>query len=200
MSHTLLTTTRTLLPRTVTAAFRFPQLTPRPNCHRRYVHIERRLEEELKITLPAAPSPKANYDIVCSTPSADGKELLFVSGHLPIKPDGTLLTGAVGPDSNGKSIEEGYEAARHAGLNIVATLKNYLGDLDRVDQVVKIFGIVQSTTDFKHQHLVMDGCSDVLMEVFQKPVGYHARSAIGTSTLPLDITVEVEAIVRIKPE
>lgn len=62
----------------------------------------------------------------------------------------------------------------------------------------KVFGIVNSTTDFKHQHLVMDGCSDVLMEIFGKPAGYHARSAIGTSTLPLDMVVEVEAIVKIK--
>ena len=72
--------------------------------------------------------------------------------------------------------------------------------LDRVEQIVKVFGIVNSTTCFKEQHLVMDGCSDVLMEVFDKPVGYHARSAIGTSTLPLDMVVEVEAIVQIKPE
>jgi enamine deaminase RidA (YjgF/YER057c/UK114 family) len=62
----------------------------------------------------------------------------------------------------------------------------------------KIFGIVQSTNEFKEQHLVMDGCSDVMMEVFGKPIGYHARSAIGTNTLPIDISVEVEAIVQIK--
>ena len=65
---------------------------------------------------------------------------------------------------------------------------------------LQVFGIVNSTTDFKSQHLVMDGCSDVIMEVFGKPVGYHARSAIGTSTLPLDMSVEVEAIIQIKPE
>ena len=64
----------------------------------------------------------------------------------------------------------------------------------------KVFGIVNSHTDFKHQHLVMDGCSDVIMEVFDKPIGYHARSAIGVNTLPLDASVEVEAIVKIKPE
>ena len=63
----------------------------------------------------------------------------------------------------------------------------------------QVFGIVQSTDDFKEQHLVMDGCSDVIMEVFGESVGYHARSAIGTSTLPIDISVEVEAIVQIKP-
>ena len=64
----------------------------------------------------------------------------------------------------------------------------------------QVFGIVNSTTDFKSQHLVVDGCSDVLMEVFGKPVGYHARSAIGSNTLPLDMSVEVEAIIQIKPE
>jgi enamine deaminase RidA (YjgF/YER057c/UK114 family) len=70
----------------------------------------------------------------------------------------------------------------------------------RVEQIVKMFGIVQSTNDFKEQHLVLDGCSDVIMEIFDKPVGYHARSAIGTSTLPLNMSVEIEAVVQIKPE
>ena len=65
---------------------------------------------------------------------------------------------------------------------------------------IKVFGIVNSHTNFKHQHLVMDGCSDLIMSIFNKPVGYHARSAIGVNTLPLDATVEVEAIVKIKPE
>eukprot|EP00567_Pseudictyota_dubia_P004678 CAMPEP_0197444498 /NCGR_PEP_ID=MMETSP1175-20131217/9975_1 /TAXON_ID=1003142 /ORGANISM="Triceratium dubium, Strain CCMP147" /LENGTH=197 /DNA_ID=CAMNT_0042975303 /DNA_START=9 /DNA_END=602 /DNA_ORIENTATION=- len=161
----------------------------------RSVHIEKRLEE-LGITLPAAPGPKANYNIVCHAPG----DVLYVSGHLPITADGELRTGAVGPDTGGRTVEEGYEAARHCGLNIIATLKDQLGDLDRVEQVVKVFGIVNSHTEFKHQHLVMDGCSDVIMEIFGKPVGYHARSAIGTSTLPLDMIVEVEAIVKIKPE
>jgi enamine deaminase RidA (YjgF/YER057c/UK114 family) len=154
--------------------------------------------------------------------------VLYISGHLPLQPDGTLIKGRIGPlSSGGESIAHGYQAARHAGLNIIATLKQQLGDLDRVQQIIKvrtdnrqsilgecpdkcfshncvlslelqIFGIVQSTDDFKEQHLVMDGCSDVLMQVFGQPVGYHARSAIGTSTLPLDMSVEVEAIVQIK--
>ena len=76
-------------------------------------------------------------------------------------------------------------------------LKIYIYDLYIYKS--KIFGIVQSTDDFKEQHKVMDGCSDVIMEVFGKPVGYHARSAIGTNTLPLNMSVEVEAIVQIKP-
>jgi len=179
-----------------TAAFQ--NFKPTLYKYQRNMHVENHINS-MGITLPAAPQSKANYALVSSTPSIDGKDIVFVSGHLPIKSDGTLLTGAVGPDSNGCTIEEGYVAARQAGLNIIATLKNYLGDLDRVDQIVKLFGIVQSTNDFKHQHLVMDGCSDIMVEVFGSGVGLHARSAIGTNTLPLDITVEVEAIVRIKP-
>ncbi|KAL7567126.1 hypothetical protein ACA910_009453 [Epithemia clementina (nom. ined.)] len=164
-------------------------------CCSRSVHVEKRLEE-LGITLPAAPGPKANYNIVCH---ASGN-MMYISGHLPVRPDGSMMTGRIAPSgsSEGQSLEHGYEAARHAGLNIVSTLKSQLGDLDRVKQIVKVFGIVQSTNDFKEQHKVMDGCSDLMMEVFGQPVGYHARSAIGTSTLPLDISVEVEAIVEIK--
>lgn len=160
----------------------------------RMVHIEKKLQE-LGIELPPAPTPKANYNIVCH---ASGN-MMYISGHLPLKADGTLICGRIGPESGGETIEHGYEAARQAGLNLISTMKQQLGDLDRVEQVVKVFGIVQSTNDFKSQHLVMDGCSDVIMEVFDKPVGYHARSAIGTSTLPLDMSVEVEAIVQVKP-
>lgn len=125
---------------------------------------------------------------------------MYISGHLPIKANGELCVGRVGSETceESLSVKDGYEAARHCGLNIIATLKDQLGDLDRVQQVVKVFGIVNSTKDFKHQHLVVDGCSDCLMEVFGKPVGYHARSAIGTNTLPLNMVVEVEAIVEIK--
>jgi len=159
---------------------------------RRGVHIEKQLADR-GIVLPPPSSPRANYNIVCR---ASGN-MLYISGHLPFEADGkTLRTGKIGPGHH--SLEYGYEAARLAGLNIIATLKEQLGDLDRVEQVVKVFGIVQSTDDFKEQHKVMDGCSDVMMEVFGNPVGYHARSAIGTSTLPIDISVEVEAIVQVK--
>jgi enamine deaminase RidA (YjgF/YER057c/UK114 family) len=161
---------------------------------RRHVHVEHRLRE-LGIVLPPAPSPKANYNIACH---ASGN-LLFVSGHLPLTVEGELLKGKIG--STGQSVQHGYQAARWCGLNMIATLQAQLGgNLDRVEQIVKVFGMVQSCEDFKEQHLVMDGCSDVLMQVFQQPVGYHARSAMGTSTLPLDMSVEVECIVQIKPE
>jgi YjgF/chorismate_mutase-like, putative endoribonuclease len=101
--------------------------------HQRFVHIERRLEE-LKIILPPPPTPKANYNLICKTGN-----LLFVSGHLPLLPDGFLLTGRIGrEEAGGESIEAGYEAARHCGLNIISTLKEHLGDLDRIKQIVKV--------------------------------------------------------------
>lgn len=99
----------------------------------RFVHVEKRIEE-LQIKLPPPSSPKANYNIVCHTTG----NIMYVSGHLPIRADGTLLTGRVGPESGGNTVEKGYEAARHCGLNIVSTLKSQLGDLDRVEQIVKV--------------------------------------------------------------
>jgi enamine deaminase RidA (YjgF/YER057c/UK114 family) len=178
----------------------------------RLVHVESRMKE-LGIVLPSPPVPRANYNVVCSAPG----NVLYISGHLPIMLDGTLMTGKIGTEQQVQQQERdnnqhsaatvhlarpyGYDAARHAGLNIISTLSNHLnGDLDRIVQIIKVLGIVQSTNEFQHQHIVMDGCSDLLMQVFGSKVGYHARSAIGTSTLPLNITVEVEAIVQIQPE
>lgn len=115
------------------ATFRFGLRASRQGILR-MVHIEKRLDE-LGIVLPAAPSPKANYNIVCHANS----NMLYISGHLPIQLDGTLITGRIGPEaSGGKSIAHGYEAARNAGLNIISTLKQQLGDLDRVEQIVKV--------------------------------------------------------------
>ena len=99
----------------------------------RQINIERKIEE-LNITLPSPSAPKANYNIVCHAAG----NMLYISGHLPIKADGELCTGRVGPESGGRSVEEGYEAARHCGLNIISTLKDQLGDLDRVEQIVKV--------------------------------------------------------------
>ena len=100
---------------------------------RRFVHVEKRIEE-LGIELPAAPTPKANYNIVCHA----NNNMLYISGHLPVKPDGTLMVGRIGPDSDGETIAHGYEAARHVSLNLISTMKEQLGDLDRVEQVVKV--------------------------------------------------------------
>jgi len=101
--------------------------------------------------------------------------------------------------SSSRAVEFGYEAARQAGLNLIATIKQELdGDLDRVQRVVKLFCVVQSAPDFREQHKVANGCSDLFVQVFGKERGLHARSAIGTNALPLDVSVEIEAIVRIR--
>lgn len=100
-----------------------------------WIHVEKRLNE-LGIELPTAPKPKANYNIVCH---ASGN-MLYVSGHLPVLKDGTMMTGRIGPQD--QTVEHGKQAARQAGLNIISTLKEQLGDLDRVKQVVKVCNIM----------------------------------------------------------
>ena len=159
---------------------------------RRLVHTEAHIAK-LGITLPPPGGPKANYTIAqWQTP-----ELLYLSGHLPIKLDGTIMSGHIG--DGGLPLETGQEAARWCGLGLLATIQDQLGgDLDRVERVVKLFGIVASKPGFNSQHLVLNGASDVIMEVLGDR-GYHARSAIGTNELPLMAPVEVEAIVKVKP-
>mmetsp|Transcript_37526 Transcript_37526/g.107865 ORF Transcript_37526/g.107865 Transcript_37526/m.107865 type:complete len:183 (-) Transcript_37526:40-588(-) len=160
----------------------------------RFVHIEKRIEE-LGLELPPPAPPRANYNSTCIGP---GSNMMFLSGHLPFHVDGETLTkGRIGED--GRDVEFGYQAARLVGMGLISTLKGELGDLDRIEKIVKIFGIVNSTSDFQEQHLVMNGCSDLIMEVFGKEIGFHARSAIGTNTLPLGVSVEIEAIVQFKP-
>lgn len=122
-------------------------------------------------------------------------DLLFLSGHGCQRADGSLIyEGKLGKEL---TVEQGYEAARQVGINILATLQDYLGDLDRVVQVVKVLGFVASTPDFHQQPAVMHGFSDLMTSVFRAR-GQHARSAIGTSVLPNNQPVEVEVVVQIK--
>lgn len=158
---------------------------------------------KLGLVLPPAGAPKANYQLL----HRDG-DILYLSGHLPMKADGTLVVGACAPkdiaDTSDSFLttEQGYEAAQHCALNLLSTLQSYMvsqgSDLSKVSKVIKLFGIVRSHSDFTEQHLVMNGASDVIGEVLGKEVGgSHARSAIGTNTLPLGIAVEVEMIAKI---
>mmetsp|Transcript_13888 Transcript_13888/g.33641 ORF Transcript_13888/g.33641 Transcript_13888/m.33641 type:complete len:261 (-) Transcript_13888:17-799(-) len=171
----------------------------------------------LNLVLPPPGAAKANYQLV----HRDG-ELLYLSGHLPVKSDGTLVVGACAPShviegeesSKWLSTEQGYAAAQHCALNLLSTLQSFLtshvtatnsatgvgkpADLSQVVKIVKLFGIVRSHDDFTEQHLVMNGASDLLGQVLGKEVGgCHARSAIGTNSLPLGICVEVEMIAKI---
>lgn len=143
---------------------------------------------ELGLELPEAPAPGGNY-----TPMVQVGDICYVSGHGPLKPDGQMLKGRVGSEV---SEEDGYVAARQVGLAMLATLRANLGSLDRVKQVVKVLGMVNAAPDFETHPKVMNGFSDLMVEVFGDP-GRAARSAIGMGSLPGNISVEVEAIVQV---
>ena len=149
---------------------------------------ERRLEE-LNIQLPDAPQPVAIY-----RPAVQVGNLLFVSGHGPNRADGTQNPGKVGVEL---TAEEAKEAARVTGLCILSTVRNFLGSLDRVVRVVKVLGMVNATPDFGEQPQVINGFSELMMEVFGDP-GKGARSAVGMGSLPGNIPVEVEAIFEVE--
>ena len=165
------------------------------------VQTEKRLAE-LGIELPPPPKPAANY-APCVRLEGFGADknsaMLHLSGHLPLRDDGSVMTGRIGKGPNDKGVDYGYQAARQVGLNILATLQRELdGDLDKVEKVVKLFGIVRSSDDFTEQHLCLNGCSDLMVEVLGKDRGVHARSAVGANSLPLGTCVEVEAVVKVR--
>jgi enamine deaminase RidA (YjgF/YER057c/UK114 family) len=123
------------------------------------------------------------------------KDLLYLSGTGPNDPAGKpLFTGKVGTDL---TVAEGYQAARQCGINMLSTVREYVGDLDRVEAVIKVLGLVASGPDFFEQPAVMHGFSDLMVEVLGDR-GLHARSAMGTCCLPNNIPVEVEAIIKIR--
>jgi enamine deaminase RidA (YjgF/YER057c/UK114 family) len=144
---------------------------------------------EKNIVLPRAPRPVANY--ITSLRVGD---LLYVSGHGPATADGVKSNGKVGDDL---TPDQGYKAARQVGLSILATVREALGSLDRVERVVKLLGMVNSTADFTEHPKVVNGCSDLLVEVFGDH-GRGTRSAVGMASLPGNIAVEVEAVFLVK--
>jgi len=143
----------------------------------------------LEITLPPAASPVANY-----VPVVRSGNLLFLAGHIPRDAASELMTGKVGVSV---SIAEAQEAARQTGLALLATLRQELGSLDRVSRIVRVEGFVNCPTDFTQQSSVINGCSDLLIEIFGD-AGRHARMAVGAGSLPLDCTVEIAMIVEVK--
>jgi len=144
--------------------------------------------KDLNIELIAPTKPVANY-----VKAVRAGNLLFLSGHGPSKPDGTSITGKVGKDL---SVEEGYAAARQTGISILSTIKNEIGDLNKVKRIVKVLGMVNCTSDFTDQPKVINGFSDLMVEVFGEK-GKHARSAVGMNALPSGITVEIEIVVEL---
>jgi enamine deaminase RidA (YjgF/YER057c/UK114 family) len=144
---------------------------------------------ELKLELPPAPKPVATY--VTAVRHGD---LLYVSGHGPLRPDGTMHLGKVGANLD---VPAGHAAARQTGLAILATVRSQLGSLDKVVKLVKVLGMVNSTADFTEHPKVINGFSDLMVEVFGDS-GKGARSAVGMGSLPGHIAVEVEAIFQVK--
>lgn len=142
----------------------------------------------LQLQLPPAPKPAGVYKPIVQVGS-----LLYVSGHGPLKADGTLITGKLGADM---TEEQGKFAARQVGLTILATLRSQLGSLDRIKRVVKVLGMVNSTPDFTRHPQVINGFSELFREIFGEE-GVGARSAVGMGSLPSQIAVEIELILEL---
>ncbi len=145
--------------------------------------------KEKGIVLATPSSPVANY-----VNAVRVGNLLYLAGKGPTKPDNTNITGKVGRDL---TIEQGYEAARLTAINHLAVIKNELGSLNKVKRIVKVLGMVNCTEDFKDQPKVINGYSDMMVEIFGEK-GKHARSAVGMYALPFNMAVEVEVIVEIE--
>ncbi len=141
---------------------------------------------ELKLELPPAPRPVAVYRplVLCGN-------LAYVSGHGPLRTDGTLITGRVGADLD---LAGGQAAARQTGLAILATLRKELGSLDKVGRLIKVLGMVNCPPDFMEHPKVINGCSELFAAVFGPERGIGARSAVGMGSLPGNIAVEIEAV------
>ncbi len=144
---------------------------------------------ELGLELPPAPQALGAYQSIVQV-----ERLAYLSGHLPIRSDGSLWTGRVGEDLD---VEAAQHAARDCGLAMLATLRDALGTLDRVRRVIKILGLVSAPANFGDHPQVINGCSELFRDVFGPERGVGARSACGVSSLPKGVPVEIEAIVEI---
>jgi len=150
---------------------------------------EARLKDK-NITLPQPATPVANY-----VGAVRVGNLLFLSGHGPLRTDGKpSARGKVGKDL---TVEQGYQVAREVGLSLLATTRANLGSLDKVRRVVKVLGMVNSADGFGDQPKVINGFSDLMVEVFGEAIGKHARSAVGMAALPMGIPVEIEMVLEV---
>ncbi len=143
----------------------------------------------LGLALPAAPTPVGNY-----LPFRLAGNLLFLAGVGPSSADGTMITGKVGAEV---SIEQAYEAAKLCGLNLLANMASAVGTLDRIETVLKVFGMVNAVPEFTRHPQVINGCTDLFVDVFGEH-GRPARSAVDMGSLPFNISVEVEAIALVR--
>jgi enamine deaminase RidA (YjgF/YER057c/UK114 family) len=146
--------------------------------------------EKLGLILPPAPKPVGVYK-----PLLQVGNLAYVSGHGPVKEDGTLIIGRIGKDLN---MDEGKSAAQQVGLAILATLKKNLGSFNRVKRVIKVLGMVNSVPEFERHPFVINGCSELFAKVWGDDNGIGVRSAVGMGSLPDNISVEIEAIFELQ--
>ena len=146
----------------------------------------------LGLSLPPAPKPKGVYKPLLVVDD----RWVYVSGHGPVQPDGSLIIGRVGLDLNK---EQGKQAAQQVGLTILATLQTQLGSLDRIKRVVKVLGMVNCTADFEPHPYVINGCSELFAALWGEENGVGVRSAVGMGSLPDNIPVEIEALFELHP-
>jgi len=145
--------------------------------------------QEMGLALPALPASKGIFKLCL----IDGKNV-YVSGHISLNTDGSFITGKLGKDLNE---EQGKAAARQCGLGILSSLKAELGDLQRIKRVIKILGMVNAMPDYEKHPLVINGCSELFVELWGEDNGKGVRSAVGMGSLPGNVAVEIEAIFEI---
>ena len=150
--------------------------------------VENKLDK-LGLSLPDSPSPVANYVPVVNT--AVG--FVYTSGQIPKRSDGSLITGKLGENL---TVDDGYEAAKLTTLSLLSSLKQEIGNLERIKRIVKLLCMVNCTPDFDQQPHVANGSSDLLVELFGEK-GRHARSAVGVVSLPMNVCVEIELIIEV---
>jgi len=156
--------------------------------------IEQRLSE-LGLVLPPPVQPPAGVRLPFASVRVVGNRA-YISGHGPHNPDGSIA-GPFGKVGREVTAEQGYDAARLTALSMLGSLKRTLGDLDRVTAWLRVFGMVNSAPGFNRQPSVINGCSDLILELWGPDAGAHARSAVGMAELPFDLPVEIEAEVAI---
>ena len=147
--------------------------------------------QELHLSLPEPPKPVAKYKTAILVGN-----LLYVSGHGPLKTDGSMIVGRLGTDL---TTAQGKEAARVVGIAILSSVRNTIGSLDKVRRLVKTLGMVNATPEFKEHPQVINGFSELMAEVFGEDAGVGARSAVGMASLPMNIAVEVECVFEVTP-
>ncbi|MEO0498006.1 MAG: RidA family protein [Pseudomonadota bacterium] len=153
--------------------------------------FENRLAE-LGISLPGPSAAAGNY-----VPAVEAGGMLYISGQIARNPDGSPLVGRLGDDID---VAAGQTAARSCAIQIIAAANNTLGGLARVDRIVKLQGFVSATAEFTEHPAVINGASDLMVEVFGADVGSHARAAVGMGSLPLGVAVEIDAVIALKPD